>query len=131
MIKAVSTTSVVLLLLTVCSKASADYVAVDKIYGVEEGMFSRDTKYEIKWVQNSKGERWDIPTSYKDVSEYQYMPKLNKALCFIQVKSQLGGPIGWAVDKASLPTFYGVKSKTNDPPQKINPERLIFFCEKR
>lgn len=116
--------------LAMCSYAMADYVAVGKIYGVEESMFSRSTEYEIKWVQNSKGERWDMPTSFKDVSDYQYMPKLNKALCFIQIKSQIGGPVGWAVDKVSLPIFYGVKKKTNEPPKKIDPERLIFLCEK-
>ena len=130
MIRVITSISVAYLLLMVCSQAKADYIATDKIYGVEEGMLSR-TRFEIKWVQNSKGERWDLPTSYKDVTEYNYSPKDGKAICFIQVKSILGGVVGFAVDKLSLPTFYGVKVKTNGPPQKIDPEWLVFYCRKQ
>lgn len=130
MIRLITSIYLACLSFMVCSQAMADYVAVDKIYGVEEGMLSR-TRFEIKWVQNSKGERWDLPTSYKDVTEYKYYPKTQEAVCYIQVKSTLGGVVGLAVDKLSLPTFYGVKPKTNNPPQKIDPEWLVFYCRKQ
>lgn len=130
MLRALASTCLACSLLVVCSQAMAEYVATDKIYGVEEGLLSR-TRFEIKWVQNSKGERWDLPTSYKDVTEYNYSPKDGKAICFIQVKSMYSGPVGWAIDKVSLPIFYGVKVKSNGPAQKIDPEWLVFNCKKQ
>jgi hypothetical protein len=109
---------------TVCV-ARADYIATGPFTAVETGFLGGQTKYTLSWLQNSKGERWQMPIQHKDVSEVN--PTKGGDICFIQVKSRLGGVIGWAIDAASTPTFFGQKTTTSTP-QKIDPEYIFFPC---
>ena len=117
-----------LTMVTFSSSTKAEFVAVGPIEGAVSGFIGGTTYYKIAWVQNSKGERWNFPTRYASVDEYNINAKKGYAMCFLKVKSSLPGVLGFAADAvSSTPTFYGIK-KGSSSPEKIGPEYLVFQC---
>jgi hypothetical protein len=109
--------------------AHADYVATGEFTGVEDGMFG-SKHYTITWLQNSKGDRWQLPKQYKDKDIFEFHELKTGGVCLVRVKSQTGGIIGLVIDTVnSLPTFYGT-DKANDKPKKIDPDYYAFSCRK-
>lgn len=107
----------------------ADYVATGEFTGVEDGVFGSKS-YTIAWLQNSKGDRWQLPKQYKDKEIDNFNELKNGGVCFLQIKSRTGGIIGLLIDTVnSPPTFYGT-DKASDKPKKIDPDYVAFSCRK-
>lgn len=108
----------------------ADYFAVGKISAGVDGMFSVKT-YDVAWFQNSKGEKWQPPRTWKDVDDFNPLKGEITGMCFVRMRSKTSGVIGWAIDKFSnLPIVYGTSKEDRDP-KLIEPDYLVFQCEKR
>ena len=95
-----------------------------------DGMFSTKT-YDVSWFQNSKGEKWQPPRIWKDVDDFNPLKGGKFGVCFVRIRSKMPTIIGWTIDKFSnLPIVYGT-SKEDMEPKLIEPDYLVFKCEKR
>ena len=84
--------------------------------------------FEIVYITDGSGQKYELNKVWDSVDEYRIGPKKNS--CLVNV-SHGQNPIGWALNYAKNPNFYGRKWKTNEKIVKISPESIRFTCVKR
>lgn len=120
-------TFIILILLP--SLVKAEYLRVGSATATVESASKKPINYQLSWLENSKGEKLEFPSKFKNVDTFMKLKNGNH-LCVIQVKPVWSNVIGLAVDTIAVPNFYGINKKDTVGIQKISPTDITFSCIK-